>query len=166
MTDSITLQIEGLAQLKLDMALAAAKIQGEVMQSAANGGAQEILKMARNNLPASHKTLKRSLVKKKIPTRRKHYIKYTIGPTTGKNAKFDGWYAHIVENGAKEHELSPKTKKALKFGEVIVKRVPRHPGVRATKFMARAFNQHDRILNAIVRAGRRRFNLMKSRGKI
>lgn len=172
MSEFVKIQIEGLADLKAEMTGITAKIQGQVMESAARGGATEIVKMSRKNLPSWYNTLRQSLDKKRIKSR-KGYIKWTVGPTVGKNAKHDGWYAHIVENGAQPHEIGPKKGKALSipgpsnFGNVAVAfRSVKHPGVKATKFMARAFNQHSRILAAVVKSGRRRFDRMRTKGQL
>lgn len=45
------------------------------------------------------------------------------------------WYYRFFETGVQPHEITPRTKKALAFDDVVVKRVTKHPGMAARPFM-------------------------------
>lgn len=46
------------------------------------------------------------------------------------------FYGHMLEGGAKPHEIRPKTAKALRIGGRFVSRVLKHPGVRPMRMWA------------------------------
>ena len=67
------------------------------------------------------------------------------GKTSGRGANRkketrDAWYAHILEWGAKAHEIKPSTKKALAFGGAVKGKV-KHPGIRARLYASKTAQQ-------------------------
>lgn len=170
-----TKPIEGLDELKKAMASLPAKLQKKVIEGATRDGASEVAKLYKRNLPSNYRTLKRATKVIKRRSRGKTETKYTVTPTRGKGAKFDAWYAHIVERGAQPHEINVKTAKALRLVEGyyfksgsglryqtgFAQRIIKHPGVRPTRAMYRAFKQQAAILNAMVAGGKKRFAKLK-----
>ena len=160
--------IEGLAELQRAMKVLPQNIQKNVMVAAVRGGGRELINQSKKNLPPGYFTIKKSLKIKKRRSKRPYEVRFTVHPERGRGAKFDAWYAHIVENGAQPHEIEPLNRKALSvkgpsnFGNIdIAFGKVHHPGVRPTKFMYRAFRREKQILAAMVKAGRRSFKRLK-----
>lgn len=176
MAISSTRQIDGLEQLKQVMKELPVKLQKQVIDATVRGGAREVAKLYKQNLPPKYKTLKRATKVIKRKARGRTETKYTITPTRGNNSTYDAWYAHIVEKGAQPHEITPKVKKVLKIGEGyyntdhglrwgtgFVTKAQRHPGVRPTRAMYRAFKQHNKIFQAMIAKGQKRFARFKAK---
>ena len=53
----------------------------------------------------------------------------------------DPWYAHILEWGARQHEITPVRTKALKFGGRYIGKVSKHPGVKPGLYAQRTADQ-------------------------
>lgn len=159
------MSIRGLKEVKAAMKKAPMEIQRKVIVAGVRGGAAEYLKIARKNLPANYFTLKKSLKIRKRRPRRRYEVRFTVHPERGRKARFDGWYAHIVEYGAQRHEITPLVKGGLSFnpgtGTPIVRGKANHPGVKGTFFMTRAFRREAQIKKGIVKAARRSFKRLK-----
>lgn len=160
--------VEGLEELKKNMKAFPLKLQRTVITAAVRGGAAEVAKMYKKNLPPGYFTLKKAIRVRKRRPKNRYEIRWTIHPERGNKAKFDAWYAHIVEDGAQPHEITTKLRRSLSikgpssFGNVdaAFARV-HHPGVRPTKALTRAFRNQKQVLTAITKAGQRSFKRLK-----
>jgi hypothetical protein len=114
-------QISGLDEL-IEFADTCKKNEGKLIRKAAISSAKKILKPIKDNTPLSvdghHSYTGGTKENPKTPTyyppgnlRKSFKIKalkqrepmkqlVIIGPTTGKSAKHDGWYGHLVETGS------------------------------------------------------------------
>ena len=154
-------KITGLADVIQAMEKLPSNINKKVLQSAANAAAQEIVKRSRRNLPPSYTTLKKAITKRKRSERGRFAIRYTVGVTHGKGARYDGWYAHIVEYGSEPHDISPKKSQALYAAGVVMNKrggafsqSVHVGGVPATRFMSRTLEDYSQVIDVFVKKGR------------
>lgn len=86
-------------------------------------------------------------------------VKAIVAPRSGRKVAKGktGFYGHIIEGGAKPHEVRPKRGKRLAFdlpgvGAVFARAV-NHPGITAEPFMRPAYEaQRDRIRAELTKA--------------
>lgn len=158
------IKVEGLKELNKALKQLGPRAARNALRASIRAGGRVVVSDARKRLPPQYDTLKRSLSVKVNRQRSPYEITAEVGPTTGKSAKYDGWYAHLVEFGVAPHEITPKTKQvmvdaatsgrsgATQFGTVFGKKV-QHPGVPAKPFLTPAFEQNKR---AIIEAQRKK----------
>lgn len=80
----------------------------------------------------------------------KVYASIKAGGRTKKGA--DVFYAHIVEQGARNHRIAPRRALRLELGGQFVAGAVQHPGVQARPFMRPAFDaQHVRAIEEVTR---------------
>lgn len=122
-------------------------------------GARVFIEKARSNLPSQYSTLKKSIVSKFRRPRTSDYQTIKIAFTTGNSARYDGWYAHIVERGAAKHEIKPLNKKAMNAGDDNIVKSVMHSGVRARPFFRPAFDSRNK--SAVSIFGKKLFSEIK-----
>ena len=146
------LEVKGLKQLDRALKQLPARSAKRAIRSATRAGGREIIKEARKNLRKYNKTknLSKSLSIKMLRPRQ-YSITALIGPRVGKDQKYDGWYAHLVEFGVAPHTIKSKKKGVLKLtdaltlgnDQALVKSVE-HPGHPAKPFMRPAYDKKKR----------------------
>lgn len=159
--------VKGLDELLDNLKDLPEKFHNNVFRAAVRGGASEYVKESRKNLGSGYDTLKRSL---KVKSERggRGWIRLKVHPERGRGAKYDGWYAHIVEFGSYKHpsgwDITPwksksgSGKKALSLGANTVFSKVHHPGIRPTRFMTRALSAERRMIDGMLKAGRKNFD--------
>jgi len=162
---SVTLKIHGFKELQSKINKLPGRVQKNVLRASLRAGGRETVKAARAKLPPNYVILRKSLTVKILCVVNPREMRALIGPTVGKSARYDGWYAHIVERGAAPHDIGLKTKKAFQLsgdlkvvaGGAGTPGVIRHPGVPAHPFLGPALrNNQQQILKAMaerMRAG-------------
>lgn len=130
--------VKGLADLKRAMAELPAKIEANMMRGAMRAGGKVIAEAAKASVNSVSGELAQSIA---VGTRLKGgqaVCTVTAGKPTksGGKTKRLGWYAHIVEGGAKAHVIKARRGKLLAIG---VKKV-NHPGAKARPFMRPALD--------------------------
>ncbi len=147
---TIILKIEGLKELNHALKQLPRRAANRALKSSIRAGGRVVVKAARRNLPPNYVVLKKSLFVK-VLRQGKYSINALVGPRTGKDARYDGWYAHIVEFGAAPHEITIATRNVLASqGQVFGTKV-KHPGVAARPFFRPAF---DGNIHQIIEAQR------------
>jgi len=153
--------IKGIAELTQKLKSLQGEIREEAEQNLVKWGAQLFAREAKKRVPTKTGTLKKSIrvmkdrpglvLKKKQWSIGQGIIRYIVSPTRGgKNA--DGFYAHLVEFGTSAHEIKPKRKKAMKYGDEFSAKLF-HPGFHQKPFMRPAFDENADA--AITAMGRR-----------
>lgn len=123
------------------------KIEKKILKTALSAGAIVIKKQAKKNVAVKSGTLKRAIKHKRLKEARPTV---RIFVATGRGQKNDGWYAHIIEGGARPHVITPRKGSALSFGGGSVKSV-NHPGIKAMPFMRPAFE--SKYKEAVIATG-------------
>lgn len=167
-------KVRGFEELQRNLALLPQRMETNVFRASVRGGAREMINISKRNLGGGYRTLKKSL-KIKLNRTRRGMIKMQVHPERGKTARYNGWYAHIVEFGSYKHpsgwDIYPwrsKTerkynkrisgKKALSYGGSNVYGKAHHPAIKPTRFMTRAMKQERAIIDAMIKAGQKSFN--------
>jgi hypothetical protein len=75
-----------------------------------------------------------------------------VRPKHGEGAvAFASMLAHLVESGVQAHTIKPRRKKALRFGNVVVRSV-RHPGMKGRRFLRKTWAaEKERTAEKIVK---------------
>ena len=165
--------VKGLDELLSNLKLLPHKMHNNVFKAGIRGAARAYIKESRKNLGPGYNTLKKSL---KIKSRRspKQRILMQVTPERGKNAKNDGWYAHIVEFGSFKHpggwDITPwrsrtekeagkriSGKKALSLGANLVFSKTHHPPIKPTRFMSRAISNKNEMIDGLLKSARKNF---------
>lgn len=140
----IEINMTGIKEIKDALDQLPKKMSRGVYLDALRKSARPVRDAARANVPVDSGALKQSIAVRAVPK------KFSANPAvrvvaggakkTGKK-RFDAFYAHIVEEGSKGHFIGPRKgiRKALKFGNDLFSKGHRVRGVRAQKFMKRAF---------------------------
>lgn len=145
-------QVQGLKELHNMLQQLPVRIEKNIMRGALRAGANVMRDAARQAAPVEDGTLKRS-IKTSSTNIKKGNVVVNVGT--------DLFYARMVEFGTasyytgtgrtvgkpytipktskKTGKISKRTKKAIKFGNVIVNNVT-HPGIKPQPFMRRAFD--------------------------
>lgn len=142
-------EIKGMAELRRNLKELGGKTSKNAIRAGLRAGGRDIVKQARTNLPGNYNTLRKSLTV--IANKQKgNELSVSIGPTIGINAKYDGWYAHIVERGAAPHDISVSRKKALANTDVVFGKSVAHPGIPARPFLLPALEGRERkVMNSM-----------------
>lgn len=135
-------QVEGLPEVLRRLKLLPVKLQKKVIQQATGRACTPIVKQARKDAPVgdgrnpdgSPRQHLAKTINKRVKTYRNGNVVGIIGPI--KNA---APHDHLVESGTKPHDI--KLGKPLVFGSTILPAgfVIKHPGAKATHFLAKAF---------------------------
>jgi len=118
----------------------------KVIRTGLKKGGAVIIKEAKQNLPPDYDTLRRSMRSAFRKPKTKFYQTLKIGFTIGSSAKYNGWFAHIVEGGADAHEIESKNGKLLNAGDDIVTTRINHPGIVARPFFRPAFESKSQAV--------------------
>ena len=147
-------KVHGLAELRTKFNRLAEKSRTKIANKMVRNGAKEIEKLAKMNVPVKTGTLRRAIKTRKKRSRSKDYVRYVVGYSQGKRAKYDAYYGRFVEFGTRPHRIPKKgnAPKGLKlYGGNIVSFV-QHPGARARRWMQRAFrNGYRRTITTMSR---------------
>lgn len=144
------LDVKGFEQLERNLKKLDQNNMLATFRASVRASGRVIVKAARNNLPANYNTLRKALTVKPRRQRSINELKVNVGPTTGKNARYNGWYGHFVEYGITPHDIpskkkrnlkNRKNKKILKFNDGFYSSV-KHKGVKAHPFLRPAVDQN------------------------
>lgn len=126
-----------------------------IVRAATRAGAVEIKKGFQKNLGKHSRKVAVQAKRQRDPTQ----FVFIIGP------KVEHWELAFLEFGVPKHDITPKTKKALVDtlgGNFIASELTgehQHPGVRATYWMSKGFNQsYQKALAAFIKKARQRIN--------
>ncbi len=134
------IEINGFRSLNKELGKLEGREARKKIRKALKKSARLIIVKARSNLPSQYSTLKKSMVSQFRKPRSSNYQTIKIAFTVGYSARYNGWYAHIIERGADAHEILPKTRKAMNAGDDNIVKNVKHPGVRARPFFRPAFD--------------------------
>lgn len=147
----IKVKITGLKNLEKNLKKLELKQAKNVLRASIRAGGRVVVKAARNNLPGNYIVLRKSLTVKVKRQRSPVFIVAQVGTTTGKNARYDGYYANMVEFGTDPHVIprkrgskSSKVNKILKFNDNVYRTSINHPGTPARPFLRPAFDNNIR----------------------
>lgn len=126
----------GFEDLEFYLKTFAPRIEKRILKTSLSAGAIVIKKEAKKNAPRKTGTLRKAIKHKRLKS---HVPTVRIFVDKGNKAKNDGWYAHIIEGGAKAHKITPRRGKGLSIGDRVVKEID-HPGITAKPFMEPSFN--------------------------
>lgn len=136
------------------------KVEKRILKGSLSRGAIVIKKQAKLNL--RQKTVRRSgtlfkAIKHKTLKGERATVRVFV--EKGSGAKYDGWYAHIIEGGARPHPISPRKKgEKLRVGKGYFGKIS-HPGIQARPFMKPALEQKAK--EAIQAIGKRMAELIE-----
>lgn len=139
---SAGIQVHGLKELDKALKQIGPRAAKNALRASIRAAGRVVVKDARRRLPPQYDTLKRSLFVKVNRQRDPFSITAQVGPTTGRSAKYDGWYAHLVEFGVDPHEITVKNRKVLVDYSTVYGKKVQHPGVPAKPFLTPAFEQN------------------------
>ncbi len=109
--DGVTVKMEGGDAVRGVLNKLPARIERKVLIKGLRAGAKVILKEARRLVPVRTGTLKRSLGIVVIRGRGKAEL--AVAARSGKQRKYDGWYAHLVEFGPVKSRAHPFLRPAM-----------------------------------------------------
>ena len=157
---SVEVKINGLKELSKALNELPGRVARNIIGTALRAGGNVIKNQAKANLPENYTTLRKSLVVVVGKQRDPYTRSAIIGPTVGKRAKYDGWYAHIVEGGALPHEIPARFKKVEARDGQIFGSLVHHPGVHAKPFMRPAFEStKQKVVDAMAEKIRARIEI-------
>lgn len=86
------------------------------------------------------RNLKKSIQTKRIKAKMSAIFK--VGAMSGRRAKYDGWYAHILESGARAHTVGSGDYlgRTGRYRRRSKQQGNQHPGFKARPFVRPAFN--------------------------
>jgi len=125
------------------------KVEKRILKTSLSAGAIVIKKQAKKNAPRRTGTLRKAIKHKRLKGNR---ASVRIFVDRGKKSKNDGWYAHIIEGGARAHKILPRKGKGISIGGRVLTETD-HPGIKARPFMKPAFE--SKYKEAIISAGKR-----------
>ena len=145
------IKIEGADELEKFLQTFPEKVERKLLRQALSSGGTVIKTAAKARAPRKSGTLRKAIAVRRVPRR----LAVEVYVRAGRSEKNDGWYAHIIERGAKAHTIVPykNRKKVLADGGKVFGKRVRHPGVRARPFMAPAINAAAR--QAVEKIGER-----------
>lgn len=141
----------------------------KVVKAAASTSMTPVLKAARARCPERHGTLKRALGKRRKVYKRSGVVFVAVGPRRGFKDTTTGAdpvnYAHLVEGGTAQHEVSSASGK-LAIGPVVISGTVDHPGAKAQPFMRPAYDSQrhtvvDKYRRDVLRGAERTIKKMK-----
>ena len=154
MAEYIDVEIKGLREINKNLAKLGSNIQKKAAQQMSSATSSSFARTVRKNCPVVTGTLKKSIksVKRKADDKG---VFYQVGFTTGRKAKYNGYYSHIVEFGAAEHTIPRKGEsKLMRVGRNWFTGPIHHPGATPRRFVTRSFEEGQ--VRALA-AGRRAF---------
>ena len=157
-------QMTGMAELAETLKEFPVKLEVQVMASALRGGAKVVQAQAVQNAPVDSGDLRKSIRIRRRTNKRTGFLNLHV---VAGNKK--AWYAHIIEFGAKAHEIRASKKKSMLLSGIL-REVVQHPGVRPSGFMRRAFDQTagaavDEVAR-LTKKGVERLEWRRARGRI
>lgn len=169
-SDSVTVQLEGIDELKRALADVSKQIRTKAVRGALRQAGNIIKKQAQSNAPILKSpapnrkpgTIRRSITVRasKFARRNKDEGVYiSVRPLRGSRQKRlgkagannpnDPFYWRFLEFGTKAYVIKPtKGRRFLKFGVRFAKSV-KHPGIAAQRFMTRAAEQRGKEAIAV-----------------
>ena len=160
MADFLSVKIEGARELEKGLLrLANPRRRRAVVRSGVRAGSRVIIKAIKQRAPKETGRLKRALTQQVKWDSASGEMSSRIGAKSKKvNSRNAARYLHLVEQGARPHQIVPSTKMALRLGVGKGKRgrdefgrfttggivtvfatVARHPGTSASRFMQAGF---------------------------
>lgn len=125
----MSVQIKGAAELQRYLDQLPANVEKNIVRGALRAGTKVMADAVKAAAPEKTGALKKSVRVRAGVRAGRVTSRVVIGDKKA-------WYLHILEGGAKPHDIRPKRKgekKALSFGEKMYALV-RHPGVKARPF--------------------------------
>jgi len=161
MAGYMNLEVKGLNKTFRALSSLGSYIQKKASVGMTRSTASSLARTVRKNCPVRTGTLKKSVRIKRIKQKRSKKINYIVGFTYGKNVKYDGSHAVMVEFGTGRHFI-PRVKKGrapkpvrMRIGNTIITGPIEHPGTKGKRFVTRSFEEGYR--NAIT-LGQRTFD--------
>lgn len=142
MAEYINIEIKGLNETFRKLGALGSHIQRKASVDMTRATSGALALAVRKNCPVKTGNLRASIRSVQTYKRDLHMIHYQVGFTSGKGAKHDGYYAHVVEFGSQPHTI-PKSKKPIPMvigGNVFTGPI-RHPGAKPTRFVTRSFEE-------------------------
>ena len=152
------MKVEGLHELNASLKAVGGPKAKKALRDGVKKGAKLYRDDAKRRVPDRLRTLQKSIV---MRTGQRDSVSQNatltwarVGPTKGKKAKYDAWYAHMFEWGVDPHEIKPKGQASVLWQDDGELRHPireaSHPGIEALHFMTRAAkSQRKRAVNAL-----------------
>jgi HK97 gp10 family phage protein len=126
--------IDGVEGLQARLLQLPAKLEARILRGALRAGAVTIKKIVDPQIPRRSGRLART---SRVSTRARRGLVTASAKVGDKHA----WYGHILQHGAAPHVIRARNKPFLRLhGGAFVRRV-NHPGTKANRFMARAFDR-------------------------
>lgn len=151
---SFQMKVDGLHELNAALKAVGGPKAKKVLRDAVRKGAKLYRDDAKARVPSKYRTLRRSIVmrvKQRTSVSQDATITTArVGPTKGKTAKYDAWYAHMFEFGVDRHDIKPKGQKKVLWdnsqGALLEHPIPEadHPGIEALHFMTGAAESQRR----------------------
>ena len=139
---NINYKIRGLEKVTRTLDKLPTAMERRIGLRALRKGGRIVINAARQKLRANGSdrtgTLRKSLAQKAIKSVTGRLGLY-IGPTTGKGAKYDGWYAHLVEFGTGPKVVS--SNKVMSDGSAVYGKEVEHPGSAPKPFLRPAIDE-------------------------
>ena len=140
----VKVKIDGLRQLNRNLKKLTGREATNVMRAATRAGAAVVKREAAKNLPGYHRK-KVDLVRSRRDSSKIRHT-FNVGPLA------DHWALAFLEFGVDPHDITPKTKRVLvsTLGDDFIASQVRHPGIRRTAWLSKAFNESSRkVVDAV-----------------
>ena len=136
-----TLRLKGAKAMATLLNTLPKRITKKILKRILKLAAKPIKVLAKSKVPKDFGVLNKSIGEsflKRTPARTE-IIK--IGPRTGKRAKFNGWYGHMVEFGTKSHTITADKLVFSIDGNLVFIKEVKIPSISAQPFLGPAFKQ-------------------------
>jgi len=116
------------------------RITKKILKKVLKMAAKPMIITARAKVPKDFRTLEKSIGSSfiRISQPRKEIIK--VGPRTGKKARHNGWYGHLVEFGTQSHTIKADPLAFSVNGDLIFTNEVTIPSIARQPFMRPAFD--------------------------
>lgn len=138
----INVEVKGLQETFRKLAALGSNIQKKASVDMTRAAASTLARAVRKNCPVRTGTLKKSIRSIRILKSASSTIIYRVGFTSGRNAKYNGWYAQLAEFGALPHTIPKRGEQVpMRVGDTIFMGPIQHPGAQPTRFVTRSFEE-------------------------
>lgn len=148
----LEVNIKGLAELERALSELPIKIERNIVRGMLRAAATVIAGQAKQRAPVRSGRLAKSIRARSGLRNGQPTAQVRVGGT----GKGDPWYAHLVEFGAKPHEIKPRARSSLLIAGIL-REIVHHPGATAHPFMRPAMDtSHQAAALAAAEYARRR----------
>lgn len=151
MSGLLSMKLEGVDEAAKRLDSADRKIRKRVVRKAVRAGAAPYVKAVKRDAPVDTRELKKSLTQKVKSYRSGATIVSVVGARNRRSpsGRNPAKYLHLVEGGTRPHVIRTRTAAALSLGRNAFVKEVRHPGTKATRFMATtATSRRSEMVNA------------------